>query len=65
MGNQTSDLLVCRPALNPLSHTGAGWIILNLVNNVWSHLMGNSSVLVGTNGLLYFCSVLNIHIIRG
>ena len=26
-GNQTSDPLVHRPALNPLSHTSQGWII--------------------------------------
>ena len=25
IGNQTSDLLVRRPALNPLSHTSQGW----------------------------------------
>ena len=24
-GNQTGDLLVCRPALNPLSHTSQGF----------------------------------------
>ena len=25
-GNQTCDLLVCRPALNPLSHTSQGTV---------------------------------------
>ena len=29
-GNQTGEVLVCRLALNPLSHTGQGWrVILN------------------------------------
>ena len=27
-GNQTGDLLVCRPALNPLSHTSLGYFSL-------------------------------------
>ena len=26
-GNRTSDLSVCRLALNPLSHTSQGWIV--------------------------------------
>ena len=29
-GNQTSDLLIRKPALNPLSHTSQGFILLNL-----------------------------------
>ena len=42
-GNQTGDLLVCRPALNPLSHTSQGdiktlydltykWNVINKTN---------------------------------
>ena len=27
-GNQTSDLSVCRPVLNPLSHTSQGMILI-------------------------------------
>ena len=27
-GNQTSDPLVCSPALNPLSRTSQGWLVL-------------------------------------
>ena len=31
-GNRTSDLLVCRPALNPLSHTSQGLVVHLKVN---------------------------------
>ena len=33
-GNRTSDLLVCRPAFNPLSHTNQGKILIFLWQNI-------------------------------
>ena len=33
-GNPTSDPLVCRPALNPLSHTSQAWLKLIFVKSV-------------------------------
>ena len=32
-GNQTSDLFVHRPALNPLSHTSQGWTSVIFIQN--------------------------------
>ena len=34
-GNQTSDPLVCRPVLNPLSHTSQGWLGSVLENKLF------------------------------
>ena len=43
-GNQTSDPLVCRPALNPLHHTSQGWnfflFCFSFLNNVLLFMPG-------------------------
>ena len=38
-GNQTHNLLACRPVLSPLSHTSQGWIFLSLkLSNIYCQL---------------------------
>ena len=47
-GNQTSDLSVCRPAFNPLSHTSQGYFLKATVKATRNHVEEENQVFMNT-----------------